>query len=339
MLDAFTGGGAQIGGGRVSNDFELAADVDYATAATRRGSGSCSRAGAIAATKSANCRRHVHVREPRCLRGRPAEHFHAAHRRPSGQLLERRSSDGTRRTTSGVARSLSLSVGCGRSCRRTSRRRLQPGAAPGCDLVAVQERRDDAPRRRRHLLRLVRRRDLRADAAGRRRRSRPTSPSSNPGIPIRSPAATSAVLPSGRIVQAPDLVQPAHRENQHGGRADVRQVHAGQCPLRLCSQPHCPARPRHQRAARRRQRPDPASGTVTQVESTARLAEPHAAHRPQREPAVAPHLPVRRTTRSARAMNESDSPFSLPADNLRPARRVGAVAIRRAPPAVAACST
>ena len=44
-------------------------------------------------------------------------------------------------------------------------RRLQPGAARRLGLVAVQERQDDDPRRRRHLLRLVRRPVLRTGRA------------------------------------------------------------------------------------------------------------------------------------------------------------------------------
>ena len=88
-----------------------------------------------------------------------------------------------------VARSLSLSFGlrhevqthiddCDNFAPRVRR-----------DVVAVQERLDDDSRRRRHLLRLVRSADLRADAARRRHAAGRYSSCRIPAFPIRSPAA------------------------------------------------------------------------------------------------------------------------------------------------------
>ena len=86
------------------------------------------------------------------------------------------------------------------------------------------------------------------------------------------------------------------------------------------------------------ERPDPSSGTVTQVESTARSSR-HMLHT-----GLNLNLPWHRTFlffnyTLGHAMNESDGPFSLPADNLDLRAEWGPDAVRRADIERAPCST
>ena len=325
VLDAFTSGGAQIDGGR---DHQRLRAGDRRRlrerAATRRGSVFLLEGGRYRSDEIQQRRRHVHVHQPRRLRARrgpapsrsaPATRWSATRTSQLGWYAQ----DDIR-----LARSLSLSVGLRQEVQTHLDDRLNLAPRAGRDLVAVQERRDDAPRRRRHLLRLVRRADVRADAAGRRRPAGRSAPSSTPAIPIRSPAATSAVLPSGRIVQSPDLVQPAIArtnlavEQALGKYARVNVLY-GYARSRTALRGHDVNAPLADG-----ERPDPSSGTVTQVESTARLAT-HMLHT-----GLNLNLPWHRTSLFANytlghAMNESDSPFSLPGRQPGPARGVGAV--------------
>ena len=117
--------------------------------------------------------RDVHVREPRRLRRRTADDVHAAQRQPARRVFAgavRRLHSGRRARGAKPVDELRPSLRGPDAHRRLPELR----AALRNDLVAVQERRDDDPRRRRHLLRVVRLADLRADAArGRNAADRP----------------------------------------------------------------------------------------------------------------------------------------------------------------------
>jgi hypothetical protein len=137
----------------------------------------------------------------------------------------------------------------------------------------------------------------------------------DPGYPDVSVGGSPVVLPSGRLVQSPNLVQPTIArtnvavEQALGKYARVNVLY-GYGRSRTALRGHDINAPLPGGA-----RPDPSSGTVTQVESTARSAM-HMVHT-----GFNLNLPWHRTFlffnyTLGHAMNESDGPFSLPADNL-----------------------
>ncbi len=137
----------------------------------------------------------------------------------------------------------------------------------------------------------------------------------NPGYPDPSTGGSPVVLPSGRIVQSPDIVQPTLARTNVGveqalGKYGRVNVLYGYGRSRTALRGHDINAPLADG-----NRPDPSSGTVTQVESTARSAM-HMVHT-----GFNLNLPWHRTFlffnyTLGHAMNESDGPFSLPADNL-----------------------
>ena len=122
----------------------------------------------LALGRSHQLSRHLHVREPRRLRRRPAAQLHPAHRRPehrlhllpgralrAGRLSHPAQPDAERRRALRSA--------------EPRRRFRQRDAAPRRHLGARHRRHDDAARELGHLHRLAAERHLRADAACRRR--------------------------------------------------------------------------------------------------------------------------------------------------------------------------
>ena len=206
VLDAFTSGGAQQAGGRRSTDIEWATDLDCASGRHAVRSGSLVEGGRYRSDNRTQLPRHLHVREPRRLRGRPAGDLHAARRQSAGRVL----------ALAGRA----LRAGrLARAQEPDAERRAAPGDPDAPRRSTATWRRAAAltwspfksgktthPRRRRHLLRLARRGDLRADAARRRRPPAAISSSATRAIPIRSPAARPEVLPPSKYLLADGLV-------------------------------------------------------------------------------------------------------------------------------------
>jgi len=136
----------------------------------------------------------------------------------------------------------------------------------------------------------------------------------NPGYPDPFVGGNVIVLPSGRIVQSPDMVQPTTaRTNlaveQTLGKYARLNVLYGYARSQTALRGHDINAPGLDGT-----RPDPSSGTVTQVESTARSSM-HMLHT-----GLNFSLPWHRTSlflnyTLGHAMNESDGAFSLPANN------------------------
>ena len=170
VLDAFTSGGAQQAGGRAQHRHRVRHQHRLRHAAsTRMRMGALVEGGILPQRQPHELSRHLHVPEPRRLRGRPAGELHA------GASAIRWSS--TRTWQAGVffqddwraRKNLTLSAGVRQEFQTHLDDRWNFAPRGRLHLVAVQERQDDGPRRRRHLLRLARGGDLRADAARRRR--------------------------------------------------------------------------------------------------------------------------------------------------------------------------
>ena len=170
VLDAFTAGGAQQDGGRTRRRDRVGHQRRLgARAGTRCGSASLVEGGSLSAATTAptisapsRLRASPTTRpaSPRPTRGAIGDPLVDYSHWQAGLFVQddwraRTEPDAERRTAPGDA--------------DPPRRPLESGAARRADVVAVQERQDDRPGRRRHLLRLARSGRLRADAARRRR--------------------------------------------------------------------------------------------------------------------------------------------------------------------------
>jgi hypothetical protein len=312
VLDAFTTGGAQVDGGRVTSDVELATDVDYAAGRHSARFGVLFEGGAFRSDETRNAggtftfssldawssaRPSTYTRRT----GDPLVSY-------SNLQLGWYAQDDIR-----LARSLSLSLGVRQEIQshvgdwinlapragatwspfRSGATTVRGGAGIFYDWYDAQTYEQT--------LRVdgVRQVDLAVI---------------DPGYPDPFAGGSLIALPSGRIVQSPDLAQPTiARTNvaveQTLGKYARLNVLYGYGRSRTALRGHDINAPGAGGA-----RPDPGSGTVTQVESTARTAT-HMLHT-----GLNLNLPWHRTLlfvnyTLGRAMNEADSPFSLPADN------------------------
>ena len=161
-------GGAQVAGGQHSKTLTLGSDFDYVRGNHTWRIGTQIDTARLALGRSHQLPRHLHVREPRRLRRRPAAQLHPAHRRSehrlhllpgralrAGRLSHPAQPDAERRRALRSA--------------EPRRRFRQRHAAPRRHLGARHRRHDDAARELGHLHRLAAERHLRADAACRRR--------------------------------------------------------------------------------------------------------------------------------------------------------------------------
>lgn len=313
VLDAFTSGGAQIDGGRVTHDFELASDIDYATGRHAARVGFLLEGGRYRSDEVRNGGGTFTFSSlDAYLSGRPSTYTQRTGNplvSYSNAQLGWYAQDDIR-----LARSLSMSLGLRQELQthvddrinlapragatwspfKSGATTLRGGAGLFYDWYDAQTyeqtRRVDG----------IRQVDLAV---------------LNPGYPNPFAGGNVVVLPSGRIVQSPDLLQPMlARTNlaveQSLGKYARVTVMYGYARSRTALRGHNINAPLPEG-----ERPDPSSGTVTQVESTARSAT-HMLHT-----GFNLNLPWHRTFLFAnytlgRAMNEADDPFSLPADNL-----------------------
>lgn len=144
----------------------------------------------------------------------------------------------------------------------------------------------------------------------------------NPGYPDPFSGGSLTVLPSGRIVQADDLRQPTVLR----ANGAIEQVLG---PFGRLNLAYFHSRGRHLLRGRNAnapgadgQRPDPSSGNIAQIESTAR-SEGHMLHT-----GLNFNLPWHRTRlfvsyTLGQLMNDTDGALSLPADNANPAAEWG----------------
>ena len=287
VLDAFTSGGAQIDGGRARQRRRAGLRSSTTPPAGTPSRGFLLEGGRYRSDEVRNCRRHVHVRRasmPTTPGSRPRTPSAAAN-----PLVEyRRCSSGpTCRTTSALAQEPAVSVGLRQEVQTHMDDQLEPRAARR----ARPGRRSRAARPRFVAAAAcsstgttpdVYEQTLRVDGVhqvDRRRSTRAT--------PTHSPAADVVVLPSGRIVQIAEPGAADHARHELGGRAGARQGYARvtrHLRRTRAATPRCAATTSTRPLGR--QRPDPASGTVTQVESTARSSM-QCEYRPQLQPALA----------------------------------------------------
>jgi hypothetical protein len=312
VLDAFTSGGAQIGGGRITNDFELASDVDYATGRHAARFGFLLEGGRYRSDEVQNAGGTFTFSSlDAYLSGRPSTYTQRTGNplvSYSDAQLGWYAQDDIR-----VARSLSVSLGLRQELQThiDDRLNLAPrlgvtwspfksgsttvrgGAGIFYDWYDAQTYEQT----------------LRVDGT-----HQVDLAVINPGYPNPFIGGSVAVLPPGRIVQSPDLVQPTLArsnlavEQALGKHARLIALY-GYGRSRTVLRGHDINAPLADG-----QRPDASSGTVTQVESTARSST-HMLHT-----GLNVNLPWHRTFlfmnyTLGRAMNEADSPFSLPADN------------------------
>ena len=211
-----------------------------------------------------------------------------------------------------------------------SRRLAESRAAHRRDVVAVQERRDHLPRRRRDLLRLVRRSDATSRHCALTASIKSTLPFSIPVIPTRWPAAASSCCP--RAESCRRRISCSRRscrtnvavEQAFGKYARVNVLY-GYARSHTALRGHDINAP-----LSGGERPDPSSGTVTQVESTARSSGQMLHTGAQPEPAVAPDVPVRELHARPGDERGRRRRSACPADNQNLRRRVGTDAVRRA---------
>jgi hypothetical protein len=313
VLDAFTSGGAQIDGGRITNDFELATDIDYANGRHAARAGMLLEGGRYRSDEARNTGgTFTFPSLDAYLAGRPST-FTLRTGTPlvsySNVQLGLYAQDDIR-----LAKSLSLSLGLRQELQthlddwinlaprvgatwspfKSGATTFRGGAGIFYDWFDAQTYEQT----------------LRVDGV-----HQVEVAVLDPGYPNPLTGGNYDVLPSGRIVQSPDLIQPTMaRTNvaveQAIGRYARVNVLYGYGRSRTALRGHDVNAPLPDG-----ERPDPSSGTVTQVESTARSAM-HMLHT-----GLNLNLPWHRTFlffnyTLGHAMNESDGPFSLPADNL-----------------------
>ncbi len=312
VLDAFTSGGAQVDGGRITNDFELATDIDYAAGRHSARLGVLFEGGRYHSDEIRNAGGTFTFSSlDAWSAGQPSTYTRRAGNplvAYSNVQLAWYAQDDIR-----LDRSLSLSLGVRQEIQshvgdwinlapragvtwspfKSGATTLRAGAGIFYDWYDAQ----------------IYEQTLRVDGV-----RQVDLAALDPGYPDPLAGGSVIPLPPGRIVQSPDLVQPAiARTNaaveQTLGKYARLNVLYGYGRSRTALRGHDVNAP-----AAGGERPDPASGTVTQVQSTARTAT-HMLHT-----GLNVNLPWHRTVlflnyTLGRAMNETDGPFSLPADN------------------------
>jgi hypothetical protein len=313
VLDAFTSGGAQVGGGRVANDFELASDLDYASGrhAARFGflleggryrSDEVQNAGGTFTFSSLDAYSSRRPSTYTQRTGNPLVEYSNVQLgwyaqddiRLARSLLVNLGLRQELQTHLGDRMNLAPRLGATWSPFKSGATTVRGGGGIFYDWYDAQTYEQT----------------LRVDGV-----RQVDVAVINPGYPDPFAGGNVVVLPSGRIVPSPNLVQPATaRSNlaleQALGKYARVTVMYGYGRSRTALRGHDVNAPLAAGG-----RPDPASGTVTQVESTARSAF-HLLHT-----GLNLSVPWHRTSLFANytlghAMNESDGPFSLPADNL-----------------------
>ena len=332
MLNAFNAGGAQLAGTRGSNTVSITDDLDIATGRHAIRTGAAARRRPL--SHRASCAtRPARSPSPASTPTPPAQpttftrnagnpdvddRAGAARALRAGRHPRAQGPDDQRRPAAGVP---------------VAHRRPQPGAARRRRVVAVQERQDDDSRRRRHLLRLVRRAGLRAGRAARRHAS---ADRNDHAAGLSEPGARRAArcaLPAGRVQFAPNLAAAAARRGDRGGRADAagRRARATRCTSGGAARTCCAASTSTRRSPTACG-PIPASGAITEIQSVGA----HAVRRDQRQPELRSGCrsgsSSPRTTPIGRSIDETDSPFGLPADSYNLRGRARAGARLRAPP-------
>lgn len=312
VLDAFTDGGAQIDGGRVTRDFELASDIDYAVGRHAARVGVLIEGGRYRSTENRNAGgTFTFPSLDAYSAGRPSTYT----RRTGEPLVSYGhvqagwyAQDDIR-----LARSLSMSVGVRQEVQthvgdrlnlapragatwspfRSGATTVRGGAGIFYDWYDAQTYEQT----------------LRVDG------TRQTDLAIlDPGYPDPFAGGRLSVLPPGRVVRAPCVVQPTVArtnvavEQVIGKYGRVNALY-GYGRSRTALRGHDVNAP-----LPGGDRPDPSVGTVTHVESTARSAM-HMLHT-----GFSLTLPWHRTSlfvnyTLGRSMNEADGPFSLPADN------------------------
>ena len=315
VLNAFDAGGAQLAGTRGAHVFTLADDLDIAAGRHAIRAGILLDAGRYRHRRAPQHRRHLHVRKPRRLT------------RPRAPTTFTRNIGNPEVAVSQVQLGLYLQddyaraqgpdaqrAACARSSSRTS--------------AACTWRREGASRGRRS--RAARRRFAAAAACSttgstRRRTSRACSStartsrskrSCSPAIPIATLGGRAIVLPAGRVQFAPDLEQPQLLEAIAGveqtlpGEVRVNAMYIRRRGSNLMRGVNVNA------PLANGLRPDPLSGTVTEIQSVGRsqldaisLNVNYA--RPQQRLFLAANYTF------GRSIDETDSLFSLPAEQLR----------------------
>ena len=198
VLDAFTAGGAQIEGGRNGTDIELATDFDYATRPALGARRLPARSGALSQRRQPQHGRHVHVRQPGGLRGGTSDHLHAAQRQSARASTRRCSSAVTSRTTCGWRAACRSAPASATRRRRTPDDYLNFAPRVGATWSPFKSGKTTFRGGARHLLRVVRRADLRADAARRRHSSdRPRHPEPWVSRSVRTAATSSCCRRAG----------------------------------------------------------------------------------------------------------------------------------------------
>jgi hypothetical protein len=313
VLGAFTDGGAQIDGGRITTDFELATDIDYASGRHAARVGVLLEGGRYRSDEIQNAGgTFTFPGLDAYVAGRPSTFT-----KRTGDPLVRYSNvqlgwyaqDDIR-----LARSLSLSVGLRQELQTHLDDRLNLAPRVGATWSPFKSGATtlrggagifydwyDAE---------TYEQTLRVDGVHQVDRA-----VLDPGYPDPATGGSPSLLPPGRIVQAADMVQPTlARANmaveQALGKYARINVLYGYGHSQTALRGHDVNAP-----LANGERPDPSSGTVTQVESTARSST-HMLHT-----GLNLNLPWHRTFlffnyTFGHAMNESDSPFSLPANNL-----------------------
>ena len=312
VLDAFTGGGAQIAGGRHATEIELASDVDFATGRHSARAGILLEAGRYRSDDVRNASGTFTFSSLAAFEaGRPTT-FTQRTGNPLVELTHAQfgwyAQDDIR-----VNKALSVSLGVRHEVQahmgdwlniapragatwspfRSGKTVLRGGVGVFYDWYDAQTYEQT----------------LRVDGS---RQSEIAV--RNPGFPDPYVGGGITVLPSGRIVQAGDLKMPAFLR----ANAGVERALTNTTRLMMTY-----AFARGSNLLRGRNlnapdasgvRPDPAAGNITQVESTARSAT-HMLHA-----SLNVNVPWHRTSlflnyTLASLRNESDGAFSLPADN------------------------
>ena len=326
VLDAFTTGGAQQAGGRDSTDIEWATNVDWARGKHAIRVRHPGRGRLVRQRQPHQLSRHLHVREPDDFdAGRPANYT----QRIGDPLVEYSQWQAGALHPGRLARAiknLTLSARSAPGAADAPRRRLEPRAAGRIHLVAVQERQDDHSRRRRHLLRLARRRHLRTDAAG-RRRAPARSGRHQSGYPDPfGGGRRKQILPASNTCSRTTSSMPKRLMGNIGLSHQFTPTFGANVSYNRSRGYEPLPRAQHQCAAERRRARIPSLGNVTQVESTADAARAHAQRGRELQPARHGGCSCSPTTPGSNSGTTRTAPFSLPADSYDPAAEWGPVA-------------